>query len=48
MKLSEFYNQLSPKSDKGTEHDYIIGEYKITVSGLAKWLNPMLNRITKL
>lgn len=27
MKLSEFYNQLSPKSDKGTEHDYINGYY---------------------
>ena len=27
MRLSEFYNQLSPKSDKGTEHDYINGYY---------------------
>ena len=27
MKLSEFYNQLFPKSDKGTEHDYINGYY---------------------
>ena len=27
MKLSEFYNQLSPKSDKGTYHDYINGYY---------------------
>ena len=27
MKLSEFYNQLNPKSDKGTEHDYINSYY---------------------
>ena len=27
MRLSEFYNQLEPKSDKGTEHDYINGYY---------------------
>lgn len=27
MRLSEFYNQLSPKSDKGTEYDYINGYY---------------------
>ena len=27
MKLSEFYEQLNPKSDKGTEHDYINGYY---------------------
>lgn len=27
MTLSEFYNSLNPKSDKGTEHDYINGYY---------------------
>lgn len=27
MRLSEFYNSLNPKSDKGTEHDYINGYY---------------------
>lgn len=27
MKLSKFYNQLNPKSDKGTDHDYINGYY---------------------
>ncbi len=27
MRLSEFYNQLEPKSDKGTEHDYFNGYY---------------------
>lgn len=27
MRLSEFYNYLNPKSDKGTEHDYINGYY---------------------
>lgn len=27
MRLLEFYNQLSPKSDKGIEHDYINGYY---------------------